>query len=83
MAEDNTTGDRKTPGRTNPKRGEAAVRGFDPFDYLLTRAINSTDQAERDWLALELMPYCKPKLKAVEVTGDMNMTVTVTIGGTD
>lgn len=58
-------------GRTNPKRGEAAIRGFDPFDYLLTKAINSKGEDERERLALELLPYCKPKLKALEMKGDM------------
>jgi hypothetical protein len=67
----------------NPKRGEAAIAGFDPFTYLLNRAIKAKSVATKDRLALELLPYCKPKLKAVELSGSMDVTVTVTIGGLD
>jgi hypothetical protein len=77
-----TTSGRKK-GLTNPKRGQAAIAGFDPFDHLLQRAIKATSVKVKDRIALELLPYCKPKLKAVEHKGDFNVTVTVTIGGSD
>lgn len=76
-----STAGRKTPGRTNPKRGEAAILGFDPFEYLLNRAIAEKNVEKKDRLAFELLPYVKPKLRSVEVKGDMSVTVTVTIGG--
>jgi hypothetical protein len=85
MTAPTTTNGRKPSrqGIPNPKRGEAAIAGFDPFDYLLQRAIKSKSVKVKDRIALELMPYVKPKLKAVEHKGDFNVTVTVTIGGSD
>ena len=89
MAED-TTGGRKPSALYSPKgktkrqrRGEAAMMGFDPFRYLVERCLYYWYSAHRDKLALELLPYCKPKLKAVDMKMGGEVTINVTIGGDD
>lgn len=72
----------KTPAKVARKRrGEAAIMGADPFEYLLNRFINAKSTDVKDRLALELMPYVKPKLKSVDMHQTGDFVVTVTIGG--
>jgi hypothetical protein len=62
---------------------QAQLMGVDPFQYLLVRFSGSEESAEKDELAFQLMPYLKPKLRAVELKGDGGGAVAfqVTIGG--
>ena len=59
------------------------MAGFDPFQYLLQRAIKARSTETKTKLAIELLPYVKPKLKSVDVVMDQNVEVTITIGGPD
>ena len=56
-----------------------AARSADPLGYLI-REFEREPTWER---AIELLPYQCPKLKAVEVKGDISTTITVEIGGSD
>lgn len=56
----------------------------DPLKYLAQRFNTADDDApEKIDLALELLPYAYPKLKAVEHKSDFIGKITVTIGGED
>lgn len=79
------------------RRGEAAIKaGIDPFDYLLEQFERSYKALKRgggsaetrlkhqeraDQLAAELLPFIKPKLRAVSVTQAVEIEAHVTIGG--
>jgi len=68
------TGLDRTRTKPRKRRAEAEIRsGVDPFDYLCQRLGEYTrvrDHANAERLCLELMPYCKPKLRTV----DLNMS---------
>lgn len=84
MAEHETTAGGKLPntaGKVRTRRGEAAIAGFDPFQHLLQRALTVKDPYYRDKLAIELLPYVKPKMKAVEHSGGLTTTIRIIIGG--
>ena len=54
----------------------------DPFRYLADEFNKASDgTADKKELALELLPYCYPKLKAVDSTVHNTGEVTITIGG--
>jgi len=62
-------------GSPNKRSGIVARRLLDEFDLdpareLARLLVNSDDPEFRAARAKELMPYCYPQLKAVEVTGD-------------
>ena len=52
----------------------------DPFKYLCQRFNSMEDGKEKDGIALELLPYCLPKLKAVEHDVAPGGAVTITLG---
>lgn len=54
----------------------------DPLKHLVARFNTSKDEKEKDALALELLPYAYPKLKAVDVDLTGTVDINVTIGGT-
>lgn len=67
-----------------PKRSVSAAdrlsgKHCDPLGYL----IEQFHQNPTIELALELLPYQCPKLKAVEHTGEIGTRITVVIGGLD
>ena len=75
----------KAPKKT---RGAAALRtGKDPeeiFDWLYDRwAYDDLTPDKREALGFELLPYVKPKRKAVERSGNIDMVVNITIGGSN
>lgn len=51
----------------------------DPLKYLVEE-FNAAPSIE---LALELLPYAYPKLKAVDIQQTADVKVNITIGGTD
>ena len=53
----------------------------DPFKYLYDRFNDVDDHDVKVPLALELMPYCYPKLKAVDYELVGGGAVTINIGG--
>jgi hypothetical protein len=67
----------KRKGRTAQTVIEA---GFDPFEYLLKEARTATSKARRDRLALELLPYVRPKLRSVEMTATVNTIIRYSVG---
>ena len=82
---------------TRKQRGKAAIAGFDPFEELLEIAIErkrkwkaartdrTRDKRERAVvdIALQLMPYCKPRLNSVNATIQGTMDIVVQVGGTE
>lgn len=56
----------------------------DPLKHLVAR-FNAADDdsAEKTSMALELLPYAYPKLKAVEHKGSVASSIVVNIGGDD
>lgn len=67
------------PKRSVSAADRLAARSCDPLGYLI-REFEANPTKE---LALELLPYQCPKLKAVEHTGEIGTRITVTIGGLD
>lgn len=60
----------------------ASALECDPFRYLAGEFNAATDGTkEKRELALELLPYCYPKLKAIDANLHTSGTVTVTLGG--
>ncbi len=59
----------------------ASALNCDPFKYLCRRFNAAEDGKEKDNLALELLPFVLPRLKAVEHSADDGSEVTITIGG--
>ncbi len=60
----------------------ARALDVDPFRYLANEFNKATDGTpDKRELALELLPYCYPKLKAIDATVHNTGEVTVTIGG--
>ncbi|SFL44876.1 hypothetical protein [Shimia aestuarii] len=53
----------------------------DPLRYLARRFNSALDGDKKDQLALKLIEYTHPKLKAVEHQAGEGATITVTIGG--
>lgn len=70
-----------------PKHRSAADKAralnCDPFQYLCERFNELPTCKRKDEIALEIMPYCYPKLKAIDLKTDGGMTVNVVIGGAD
>ncbi len=71
--------------RTRNRSAAETARALkvDPFKYLCEQFNKMPDDkvSEKIPLALELMPYCYPKLKAVEHSASDDQIVTITIGG--
>ena len=69
-----------------PVRAKKALSGGltaeELFDDLAAAYRRSRGQAKVD-LGLQLAPYLKAKLKAVDITQTANVKVNITIGGTD
>lgn len=69
-----------------PKRRSGAelarALNCDPFKYLCERFNGMGAGKEKDGIALELLPYCLPKLKAIEVSASEGAKFQVIIGGT-
>lgn len=53
------------------------------LEAFLSDAFRRARGADKSKLALELLPYYMPRLKAVDVTQRSDVRVTVTIGGAD
>jgi hypothetical protein len=53
----------------------------DPLKYLVERFNTAPASKEKDGLALELLPYAYPKLKAVDVELSGTQDINITIGG--
>lgn len=77
------------PRAAASKRKRAEVwLGYDehgslpPYEWLADQYMRSTGD-KRERLALELLPYDKPKLKAIDLTQRQDVKVTITIGGKD
>lgn len=65
------------PDRMNAKK-------TDPLGYLCDRFLDpNTSDEEKMSIAKELLPYQVPKLKAVEMTTQSDVKVTISIGGTE
>ena len=78
-------------------RGEAAIAGFDPFHELLALAVAKKAERRRNnnpkekarleaevrGYCLDLLPYCKPRLSAVEAKVEGAIDLTVEIGSSD
>lgn len=73
--------------RPRKRRSEAEIiAGICPFDYLCARFGQYRDLGKHDKaqeLALELMPYVKPKLKSIDHKLSGSVHVSVRIGGDD
>lgn len=61
--------------------GEAAIRGVDPFAYLMTCFQRERKGDKKRELAIQLLPYVRPRLKAVELKGQIEHEIVVVIGG--
>jgi hypothetical protein len=73
-----------TGGRLKQKkrRAEVAVSGAsDPFVYLMNKFQRCRDAEEKTSLAFQLLPYLKPKLRAVDIKGADAFRFVVSIGG--
>ena len=72
-----------TPSRKSARRrrGEVALLGADPFQWLLDRFVAARAPHVKERLALELLPYVRPKLRTVELRVDQQISVEITIGG--
>ncbi|MFT3973168.1 MAG: hypothetical protein QM699_06885 [Amaricoccus sp.] len=60
------------------------LSGVDPLDFLATRMakyIAEKDMPNAERIALETMPYIRPKLKSIEAKISNEVVVTVKIGG--
>jgi hypothetical protein len=61
----------------------AKAVGVDIWADLLLSYAATPKGSKRDAFGLELLPYIKPKLKAMEVSGILTTNHTFTIGGPD
>ncbi len=60
----------------------ARALNVDPFRYLAKQFNEAKDgTSDKLELALELLPYCYPKLKAIDATVNHTGDVTISIGG--
>ena len=65
-----------------PTRAQlAAANGADPWEYLLGCYKRERSGAKKREFAWQLLPYLKPKLRAIEHSGDLTINHTFTIGG--
>ena len=72
------------PSNTVRASAEAKKKGFDPFSYMVARGkayANAKDYANAERVAMELMPYVKPKLRTVDMKMDATVTTKIKIGG--
>ena len=68
----------------NKAERKAKSIGFEPFDYLLKealKAVTADDHKEAKRIAIELLPYVKPRLRSIEAKLDTNIELEVVIGG--
>ena len=68
---------------TVQKSAEAKERGLNPFEWLLDEFEAAANKADKRSLALDLLPYVMPRLKASEVTVNTTINAIVEIGGMD
>ncbi|QDY70119.1 hypothetical protein [Qingshengfaniella alkalisoli] len=68
--------------RSQQRKAKAKEAG-DPFEYLLNCWKRERDPEKKRELAFQLLPYIRPRLKAVDVSATLTSTVEVTIGGDD
>lgn len=68
-------------GAMTRTRRQAAKAGFDPFQFLLDVAKDESNPLDlRISTCEKLLPYLRPKLRSVEVTGTADMVLRVVIG---
>ena len=63
---------------------EAKGKGFDPFTYMVAQGkkyVAAGDHGNAERVAMELMPYVKPKLRTVDMKMDATVTTKIKIGG--
>jgi hypothetical protein len=63
------------------RRARADAAGADPYQYLLNCFVRERKGDKKRELALQLLPYVRPRLKAVELSGQVDHEIVVTIGG--
>jgi hypothetical protein len=72
---------RKSAPLRRKQAAEAANRGADPFGYLVNCFKRERDPEKKRELAFQLLPYVKPRLKAVDVKAEVNHVISIEIGG--